>query len=214
MADFSTQIAKLAANMLGDSPLADRLLAWSERAERQAKIHAVCQQAMHKAQYDPLHKPIRLTDVGLMVYHAPQSPIIIRNQTVKTDARWLRPFVEVRANKPIQQVKLDLAIVDDRGTVQFTEGKAGRLRGKIHYVTQNWLPLQNLVTAGRFWSLAVYLDGYMMALHRFEWERVANNTEIREQIHTDGEITSDLQQAVQTGKFRKMSLDELLADQE
>jgi hypothetical protein len=50
-------------------------------------------------------------------------------------------------------------------------------------------------------------------VHRFEWAAIGNE-DILEDVHEDGEIGDELRSAVSKGKFRKMSLDELLSDQE
>jgi hypothetical protein len=210
---FSYRLGQLIGAVFGeDNPLAEALLQRAEQLRRQDALIQLCEKAMHRARLDPKRSPVILTDMGLISYRSPESPKIIRFSGVPTDTRWLRPFLEVTARQKMD-VQVQIAILNREGETLFTEHQRIQLRGSQRIVAQHWLPLENLYTSSGRWSVPIYVNGTLFAIHQFEWVRVGGD-DILDQLRTDGEINEYLQQAVRRGKFRKMSLDELLADQE
>ena len=194
---------------MGENWFTEALLKRAEKSRRQKSLAEMCQRATQRANYQG---GFVLTDIGLLAYRAPQSPKIVRTTPVMTDMRWLRPFVEVRGSSH-GKATIVLEIVDNRGRAHFRDEVTARLRGKTRILTETWLPLERIVLSGGRWSLVVTINGVRVAVHRFEWAAIGSE-DILEDVREDGEIGDELRSAVAKGKFRKMSLDELLADQE
>lgn len=205
-----SNLARLAAQLTGEGQSADRLLAWSDAQERRAEILRISQAAKRRANYHAALFDVQ--DIGLMVYHSPDHARIMRSAPLMTDAGWLRPFVELKTgvSKP---VNLLFEIYDGQGARRFEEKRQGKLRRKDKVIARTWLSMADQTISSRYWYLVIGIDGERIAVHRFEWQTISGG-EILEQVVEDGEISAELRQALRTGKFRKMSLDELLSDQE
>ena len=211
---FSSNFARLLESLSGDNPISD----WFHHRDRQARrtqmLIDLCQDAMRRARYDPRSSGgTRLTDIGLLSYRTPENPIITRTKPVVTDARWLRPFAEIEGNL-LRGAHITMRIIDSRGNILFEDNQSGAFAFRTRFVSENWLPLETVHSSRRGrWSVVVYINAQLIGIHQFEWANIGGD-EILDQLHTDGEITPELQDAVKNGKFRRMSLDELLADQE
>lgn len=180
-----------------------------EQSAREEAQHRFSQDAMLRAGVGPL-RDLVLTDIGLLVYRTPNQPKIVRAAPVMTDSRYLRPFAELKSR---HQHRVRLEIYDSQGRLHFADEGIYPRGNKVRIVPRTWLRLENMVAPVGKWSLAIVVDDRLLGLMKFEWEVVADN-EILNQLRTDGEINDDLRQAVENGRFRKMSLDELLAGQE
>lgn len=184
-------------------------LSQSER-QRQQQLAKIGLQAMRNAGYEASH--LRVTDIGLLTYRTPNQPKIVRMTPVHTDTRYLRPFVEMSGSQRGETL-VSLELFDDHDKPYFVGEIRARLAGKTRLVPQTWLPLADLeAPIGRWW-IVVRVNGMVMAAHPFTWVALHDN-DILNQLRNDGEINDELRQAVRAGKFRPMSLDELLADQE
>ena len=210
---FSYNFARLLESLTGDNAISDWLHRRDEKNRRQQMKISMCQDAMRRARYDPRSSGFTLTDIGLLSYRAPENPRITRTTPVVTDTRWLRPFAEIESNL-LRGVNITLRIIDGKGNILFEDNQSGSFSPRTRFVSENWLPLENVYSSRRGrWSVVVYIDGQLIGIHQFEWAHIGGD-DILDQLHTDGEITPELQDAVKNGKFRKMSLEELLADQE
>jgi hypothetical protein len=205
-------LANRLADWIGEGLLAERLRQWAKAQTQQAEINALATQAMQRARFNPITQHIQVTDIGLLAYRAPDLPKLHHSAPIPSDIRWLRPFIALTPVRPLQAV-VQLSLLDSQGRGVFSEPQSLRLQRPTQIVTRHWLPLDGLPNErqGR-WSLAAYYNGALMALHRFEW-LVASHEPILEQVYEDGEISESLQRELRQGKFRKMSLDELLAGQ-
>jgi hypothetical protein len=211
---LSNNLGQILGAFLGkDNALVEWLHKRSEASRRQEMLVSLCDKAMRRARVDSATSSLVLSDVGLIAYRVPESPRITRFSPIATDNRWLRPFVEFTARQKMD-VLLQISLVDRGGNVLFTEQQRVKVRGKQRIVAQHWLPLEDLYAAVGRWSMPIYLNSELFAIHQFEWVDINSEDEILNQLRTDGEINDDLQHAVKRGKFRKMSLEELLADQE
>jgi len=180
-----------------------------EQSAREQAQFRFAQDAMLRAGVTP-PQDLLLTDIGLLVYRTPDHPKIVRTTPVMTDSRYLRPFAELKSR---HQHRVRLEIYDSQGRLHFADEATYPRGNKVRIVPKTWLRLENMVAPVGKWSLAIVVDDRLLGLMKFEWEVVADN-EILNQLRTDGEINDDLRQAVENGRFRKMSLDELLAGQE
>lgn len=207
---LSTNFAKTLNTLVGKNAVSD----WLLRRQRELLMEQISQEvavrAMQRAGFDPLRHDFIPTDIGLVAYRTPESPKIMRYKPIMTDTRWLRPFVELAALRRLS-LQIQIGILDSQGEAVFWEEKKTPLHEKTRFLTNNWLPLEGYYAGGR-WSVVLYVNEQLAGLHRFEWVSIGEN-DILNQLHTDGEINEELQHAVRKGRFRKMTLDELLADQ-
>lgn len=184
--------------------------------QHEKRVHAIenwntAQKAMKRARAE--ENNFILTDIGLMAYRDRQNSKIVRNTPVVTDTKYLRPFAEIRASYRTH-AQVTMALLDSNGQPVFVDKNTCLLQPyPTHLVAKTWLPLENLVHSGGSWSILVEVNDMPLAIHRFGWIGLADN-DIVQRLSNDGELSADLRHAVQTGKFRPMSLDELLSGQE
>lgn len=208
---FTAYSEQFLLKVFGDHVFTRWLLRRSEKRRKEIENQAVAQRAMRRARGE--QAAFSLTDIGLLAYRDRNTSKIVRNTPVVTDTCYLRPFAEISARQRMN-VQVTLALLDSSGQPVFIDKNIYLLHPKpTHVVTKTWLPLENLVHSGGSWSLVVEVNDIPLAIHRFGWVGLANN-DIVEQLSNDGELSAELRQAVKTGHFRRMSLDELLADQE
>lgn len=194
----------------GQNSLLGWLNAYQEKKRRQQMLAKICGDAMQRS--GVFHENFTLTDIGILAYRTQNNPKIVRSTPVLTDTRYLRPFAEISAHRS-DRVTVRLEIHDSQRRVVYANDGQYHVRRKAQILPQTWLPLENVHAHIGQWLIEVYIEGEPFAVHPFGWEVLADN-DILNQLRTDGEINDDLRQAVKSGKFRKMSLDELLSDQE
>lgn len=209
---LSSKMATRLANWIGEGVVAKYLRQWADQQTKAEQALSLADQAMYRARYQPLQSALQLTNIGLLAYHNPQSPKLYQAAPLPNDTRWLRPFIEILPQQPLN-AEIRLSILDSKGQILFSEVQRLSLHQKTHLVTRNWLPMTEtkIEPIGR-WVITVALNGALMAIHPFEWVKVGEEA-ILELMYEDGEISETLQQEVRQGKFRKMSLNELLSDQ-
>lgn len=208
---FAAYSEPLLVKLFGANVFTRWLLRRNEKRRKEIENQAIAQRAMKRAQAKPVG--FVLTDIGLLAYRDRNTSKVVRNTPIVTDTRYLRPFAEISASQRMN-AQVTLALLDSSGQPVFIDKNSYLLHPKpTHLVTKTWLPLENLVHSGGSWSLVVEVNDLPLAIHRFGWVGLANN-DIVEQLSNDGELSAELRQAVKTGHFRRMSLDELLADQE
>lgn len=168
--------------------------------------------AARRARYPGGAEYVNVTDLGLLVYQDSQQLRLVRQDSIPTDAQYLRPFVELWL--PHQA----------RGTVRFEiRDRQGRLRyadearydlehGYNTLLPGTWLPLRGDVAAFDTWEYRVLAGGMTLAIHRFTWR--AAGRALRPYLASDGEISPALQAALRAQAAQPVSLSELLAGQE
>lgn len=195
----------------GENGVIQWLVKQGEKRRREIENQAIAQRAMKRARAEP--EEFTLTDVGLLAYRDRSTSRIVRSTPVVTDTRYLRPFAEISARQRTR-AQVTMALLDSNGQPMFVDKNTYVLHRKpTHLVTKTWLPLENLAHTGGNWSIVIDVNDTPLAIHRFGWVGLADN-EIVEHLGNDGELSPELREAVKTGKFRRMSLDELLSDQE
>lgn len=201
------------ASSMGPNAFTKWLEAQAEASRQRQQLRRICQQAMRWAEQDLASSPLRLEDIGLLGYRNPTKPKLIRLQPVISDTQFIRPFVQLYANRPLEGT-LRLEIRDDQQALLYLDSGFYRLRRHVRIIPKTWLPLRDhrLRLEGEWWIMLWFRDE-PLAAHPFGWERLADSA-LLAQLRTDGEISDELRQDVQRGRFRKMSLSELLADQE
>ena len=181
--------------------------------EERDHVYRHALQAVSAAGQDPNEVSVLVTDIGVMAARPGEPMAVYRTWAIPDDAIYAHPFVQVRV--PIKASgRLRFELLDGRGQVVFVdEGMYNLQEGKNFVSPPTRLPLDGARTLNGKWSLRVSADGIPLALHRFEFQEVARS-KVRRHMGEDGEIHADLHRPLEDVGRRKISLDELLADQD
>lgn len=180
------------------------------RNTRWIEQSAAARLATRRARYKGGPAYVNVTDLGLLVYRDDYNPRLVRQGAISLDTLYLRPFAELWL--PHQA----------RGTVRFEirDGE-GRLRyadearydlegGRNTLLPGTWLPLRNKPQLFDVWEYRLLAADMVLAIHRFGWQPV--DVGLQALVDSDGEISPELQAALQARAIKTMSLSELLAD--
>ena len=171
-------------------------------------------QAMQRARYDVGEKYVRVTDIGLLEYRGTNRPRLLREEQIRANSDYLRPFVELwLPYRSRGMVRFELIErVDGRTRLHFADEDEYDLKAGINALLPGtWLPLQDKVIdyADR-WRLRILVGHTLLADHRFGWREAIGGSEIQRHMANDGEISSALQQALSAQQGESISLDDLL----
>ncbi|MBC8171394.1 MAG: hypothetical protein H7X77_06965 [Anaerolineae bacterium] len=170
-------------------------------------------EAITTAGHDPDQLKVLPVDLGLLVYKDNQQEIY-RNQAIPHDVDYVRPFVELQLPASVSG-KVRFELLDSNGNSLFVDENSHQLKsGRQPIVAATWLPIHDAQELDGMWQLKVSAGGVLLANHVFEWDTEVSAAPIREHIQEDGEISPELRQAMAENRLQKMSLDELLADQQ
>jgi hypothetical protein len=75
------------------------------------------------------------------------------------------------------------------------------------------LPIHDAHNMNGDWQLRVSADGVLLAVHPFGWQESTTKA-IRRHLREDGELSNEVRAMLADSRLQKMSLDELLADQQ
>jgi hypothetical protein len=174
----------------------------------------IAERALRNAGNLPTARGIRLEDVGIFAYDGGPKPTIRRSEAVSAAATHLRPFMVL--NLPYQQGgtgRIIFELVDDQGEVRFVADHRYKIRPGQNFITPStWLPMGD-EEAGGNWALRISIGDQVLALHHFEITPDAGAT-FRPYLREDGEVDEWMVRSAQTEETGKLSLDDLLADQE
>jgi hypothetical protein len=171
-------------------------------------------EAITTAGHDPNELPVLPIDLGFLVYKDKRDPQMHRNAPIPDDADYVRPFVELELPAAVSG-RIRFEILDSSGRSLFVDENAYQLkRGTQPIIAQTWLPIHDAQAKDGMWQVKVSADGVLLANHVFEWDMQEDAAAIRQHIQEDGEISAELRQAMAENRLQKMSLDELLADQD
>jgi hypothetical protein len=182
-------------------------------AELGAQPHAL--EAVRAAAQNPASLPVLPVDIGVLAYRADDEPVIHRDWAVMDDVDYIQPFVQLRLPRAATgRVRFEL--IDSAGERQFVHEQDYQLeRGRNLVVPAARLPIHDNYTMEAQWELRVSADGVLLAVHNFGWEDSSKVTaEMQRHILEDGEISNELRAALAESKLERMSLDELLGDQQ
>jgi hypothetical protein len=169
--------------------------------------------AMRRAGHNALTSPLRLIDIGLLVYEGDDKPQVYRTVDIGTDATYIRPFIVVDIENVDHYATghgtIRFDIIDEHGKVRFANRSRYTVKPGQNFITpQMWLPVQGLNPSGK-WTIHVNVgQNNLFAIHEFEWFKVGG--ELRAQFTGDGEIDW---LAYDYPSAESLSLDELLAHQ-
>jgi hypothetical protein len=182
------------------------------RAASGRQHHPAATQAMRRAGYESSDAYVRVVDIGLLAYRELDEPRLVRYNDVRTDTRYLRPFVGLSVPHPARgTVRMELRDNDDR--MRYVDETRYDLdAGSNTLLPGTWLPLPEYMDSTRDWTLHVTAGETLLAVHRFGWQQVGE--ELRQYIQADGEISPELQDAIDQQASQGMSLSQLLSNQD
>lgn len=171
-------------------------------------------EAITTAGHDPDTLQVLPIDLGILVYKDNNQPEMHRTAPVPDDVDYVRPFVELELPAAVSG-RIRFEIIDSSGQSVFVDEHNYQLkRGTQPIIAQTWLPIHDAHALDGMWQLKVSADDVLLANHVFEWNEVANPAAIREHLQEDGEISAELREAMAENRLQRMSLDELLSDQD
>ncbi len=180
---------------------------------RAGQTHPHADEAVRRAGIDPDRARLTISDLGLIVYMGSSRPAVHREAAVPDTADYVRPFVELQAERPARGT-LTFEIVDASGEVVYRREETASLReGRTPIIPRTWLPIGDHYDMTRTWTLRIYANDTLLAEHPIGWFDPTNRTEtLREVMSNDGEISADLSALMENPSMQSMSLDDLLGD--
>lgn len=187
-----------------------REIAEEPRTERGYK-HAI--DAAREAGLNPAEAVVLPVDIGVMAFSGDDDPVIFRTATVPDDIDYIQPFVQLRLpTRAVGRVRFE--IIDSDGQVLFIHEDRHQLKAGMNLITPSArLPIHDAHAMAGDWQLRVSADDVPVAVHRFGWEESASKL-IRRHLSEDGEISNEIRAMMAESRLEKMSLDDLLSDQE
>lgn len=167
-------------------------------------------QATQRAGYAGGPAFVNVMDIGLLAYQGLDEPRLVRTGKVLSDTDYLRPFAELWLPH------------EARGTIRFELADAGgRLRyadearydlgtGRNTLLPGTWLPLRDKRNQPGEWTLRLSAGDLLLAAHRFGWQPVGGG-ELQRYMASDGEISPELQRALDAQPLEAISLSDLLS---
>ena len=151
--------------------------------------------------------------MGLLVYGGDDDPTIYRETRLPDDSQYLRPFVVLRSPQRAQG-KIRFELVDEHGIRRFIDETPWTLQqGETFVYPETWLPLRNLDRVDGTWKVRLYAAGVLLAVHDFAWQDTGGGL-FRAYLDGDGEITDDLHQELAQARLSRLSLEDLLDEQD
>ncbi len=178
-----------------------------------SQIYTHARDAVVRAGLNPSTVPVLPVDLGLMVFSRDEMPAVFRSRAVPDDVDYVQPFVQLRlATHATGKVRFEL--IDADGQAVFIHEDMYELHTGMNLVSPSArLPIHDAHAMHRNWSLRVSADGVLLAEHHFEWTESTEKV-IRRHVQVDGELSNEMRQMLEDNRLEKLSLDELLSDQE
>ncbi|MGQ9889281.1 MAG: hypothetical protein ACUVSX_12435 [Aggregatilineales bacterium] len=168
--------------------------------------------AIERAGLDPDEVSVLATDIGVIAFKGDERTLH-RTRPVLDDVDYIQPFVELRLPaKAAGRVRFEIVDCDGQ-TLLMAEDDHQLERGRNLVTPARRLPIHDAQATHGPWELRISADGVLLAVHRFEWEESASKI-VRRYLSEDGEISTALRVALIDSQIERISLDELLADQE
>src|SRR5690606_27859283 len=86
-------------------------------------------------------------------------------------------------------------------------------RGRNLVIPSTRLPLHDEHDMYGAWELRIYADGQLLASHIFGWEST-DEPDFDRHVGEDGELNSELRALLAQSRLERLSMDDLLADQD
>lgn len=169
--------------------------------------------AIERAGIDPDEVSVLATDIGVIAFKGDDDRALHRTRPVLDDVDYIQPFVELRLpSKAEGRVRFE--IVDSDGqTLLVAEDHHQFERGRNLVTPTRRLPIHDAQAMYGPWEMRVSADGVLLAVHQFAWEESTSKV-VRRHLSEDGEISSALRVALDDSRLERVSLDDLLAEQE
>lgn len=180
---------------------------------RADQLYAHALEAVRNARLDPADMQVLPIDIGVMAFTGDDKPVIYRTREVLDDVDYLQPFVQLRLpTRAKGQVRFE--ILDADGQTIFRQQEDHNFeRGRNLIMPAARLPMQKATALHGDWRLRVYADGVLIADHPFGWEESTSSV-IRRNLTEDGELSGEVREMMAESRQDRMSLDELLSEQE
>jgi hypothetical protein len=177
------------------------------------RIYRHALQAVKEAGLDPDQVRVLVTDIGFMAFKGEQDPVVHRSRPIPDDVESIQPFVQLRVpTKAVGRIRFE--IIDSDGQVLFVREENHQLeRGRNLITPAARLPIHEAQAMHDSWELRISADGMPLSAHFFDWDETSVRA-VRRHLTEDGEITGELRAALAANRLEKVSLDDLLADQE
>lgn len=191
-----------------DSPLHE-----AESQPRADQVYAHALDAVRAAGLDPTNTHVLPIDIGVMAFSADQDPTISRTKPVLDDVDYIQPFVQLRLpTRAVGRVRFE--IMDSDGQALFIHEEYHHLQRGRNLVTPSArLPIHDAHNMNGDWQLRVSADGVLLAVHPVGWQESTTKA-IRRHLREDGELSNEVRAMLAESRLQKMSLDELLAQQQ
>jgi hypothetical protein len=185
----------------------------SDPLQRHDGIYDHALTAARAAGIDPKTMRVLPADIGMMVLSGDTEPVIHRSAPIGDDVDYIQPFVQIQVpQKAYGRVKFE--ILDSDGQVLFIHEDFHNLQAGMNLITPAArLPIHDAHATRGKWTLRVHADSMLIAEHKFGWEESPENV-LRRQLGEDGEISNELRAMLSDNRLERLSLDELLGEQE
>lgn len=187
--------------------------AYFDEQSGKERIYRHALESVKAAGLDPEQVRVLATDIGFMAFSGASDPVVYRSRDIPDDVDYIQPFVQLRLpTKANGRIRFE--VIDSDGQVLFVHEENHELdRGRNLVMPAARLPIHDAQAMHNAWELRISADGMPLASHTFDWEETTTRV-VRRHLSEDGEISSELRAAMAESRLQKMSLDDLLADQE
>lgn len=180
----------------------------------EAYPHAV--KAAHAAGLYPSTSTVYPSDIGFLIYRDGDEPQIVRDWEAPDDIDYLQPYVELHVPRAASGT-VRFEVYDADGKMVYARDEERQLKGGRNLILpKTRLPITPKLALYDGWRLRVLADGYAVAEHGLNFSDAAtmDSAPLAAHIGEDGEISAELQDALNAGGGGGISLDDLLSDQE
>lgn len=177
------------------------------------EIYPHALKAVEAAGLNPDTTYVLPVDIGLMSFTDNQTAVIWRTKPIYDDIDYLQPFVELKL--PITAMgKIRFEVLDADGESIFVHEEIHHLKQGRNLITPRArIPIHDAYDLSDDWTLNVSADGVLIATQIFGWQE-SDRSFIRRHVREDGEISSEMRAMIEDSSLQRMSLDDLLQDQD
>ncbi len=212
--DYRYKRSASASRALGSGERAATARARRMTDTLEAYPHAV--KAAHAAGLHPSTSTVYPSDIGVLIYRDGDEPQIVRDWEAPDDIDYLQPYVELHVPRAANGM-VRFEVYDADGKLVYAREEDRQLKGGRNLILpKTRLPITPKLALYDGWRLRVLADGYAVAEHILNFSDAAtiDTAPLAAHIGEDGEISAELQDALNTGNVGGISLDDLLSDQE
>lgn len=176
--------------------------------------HAV--KAAHAAGNYPKEGGVYPSDIGVLAYREGEEPMIVRDWEAPDDISYMQPYIELYVPRTASG-NIRFEIFNTRGRLMYAREENRDLKaGRNLILPRTRLPLTASIDLEDGWHLRVLADGYLLADHTINFMEADqfNQSPLAAHIGEDGEISAQLQEALQDRDDSPLSIDDLLSDQD